>query len=82
MMRIGEEQKAILNCYEGGRTKVIREIRAGIEELVATGEDPEILELMTALLGQLEHCTNKEFFRVKKDCQIDTEEEEAGAEEL
>lgn len=39
MMRITEEQKAILNCYTGGRMKILREMKVGAEELQLTGED-------------------------------------------
>ena len=35
MMRLTEEQKAILNCYEGGRTKILHEMRVGAEEIKA-----------------------------------------------
>lgn len=31
----------ILNCYEGGKTKVIREMHRSMEELGSTGEDSE-----------------------------------------
>ena len=77
MMRLTEEQKMILNCYEGGKTKVIREIHRSMEELGSTGEDPEMLELLEDLMEQLEICTNKEFFRMKKEHQLDSEEEES-----
>lgn len=77
MMRITEEQKAILNCYTGGRTKILKEMRAGAEELQLTGENSEMLEILTDLLEQLETCTNKEFFQMKKERLIDTEEEES-----
>ena len=36
MVRLTEEQKMILNCYEGGKTKVIREIHRSMEELEST----------------------------------------------
>ena len=75
MMRITEEQKAILNCYTGGRTKILREMKAGAEELQLTGEDPEMLEILEDLMDQLETCTNKEFFQMKKESLLDTEEE-------
>ncbi len=77
MMRISEEQKAILDCYEGGRTKILREMRAGADELRTTGEDPEMLEILEDLMVQLETCTNKEFFQAKRGRLIDTEDEEA-----
>ena len=77
MMRLTEEQKMILNCYEGGKTKVIREIHRSMEELGSTGEDPEMLELLENLMEQLEICTNKEFFQMKKEHQLDSEEEES-----
>lgn len=77
MMRLTEEQKMILNCYEGGKTKVIREIHRSMEELESTGEDPEMLELLEDLMEQLEICTNKEFFQMKKEHQLDSEEEES-----
>lgn len=49
MIRFTEEQKMILNCYEGGKIKVIREVQRSIEELKSTDEDPEMLELLTDL---------------------------------
>lgn len=33
MMRLTEEQKMILNCYEGGKKKVIYELQKSMEEL-------------------------------------------------
>ncbi|MDO5390322.1 MAG: hypothetical protein Q4F24_04405 [Eubacteriales bacterium] len=77
MMRLTEEQKMILNCYEGGKTKVIREMHRSREELKSTGEDPEMLELLENLMEQLEICTNKEFFQMKKEHLLDSEEEES-----
>ena len=77
MVRLTEEQKMILNCYEGGKTKVIREMHRYMEELGSTGEDPEMLELLENLMEQLEICTNKEFFQMKKEHQLDSEEEES-----
>ena len=60
MMRLTEEQKMILNCYEGGKTKVVREMHRSMEELESTGEDPEMLELLDDLVGQLKGNTPKE----------------------
>lgn len=77
MVRLTEEQKMILNCYEGGKTKVIREMHRSMEELGSTGEDPEMLELLEDLMEQLEICTNREFFQMKKEHQLDSEEEES-----
>ena len=77
MVRLTEEQKMILNCYEGGKTKVIHEMYRSMEELGSTGEDPEMLELLEDLMEQLEICTNKEFFQMKKEHQLDSEEEES-----
>ena len=71
MMRLTEEQKMILNCYEGGKTKVIREMHRSREELKSTGEDPEMLELLENLARQLESCTNREYFQAKKEALID-----------
>lgn len=51
MMRLTEEQKAILNCYKGGRTKILHEIRVGAEEIRVTGEDAEMLEMLEDLMG-------------------------------
>lgn len=76
MMRLTEEQKMILNCYEGGKTKVIREMHRSMEELESTGEDPEMFELLADLVVQIESCTNKNFFQLKKERLMDTEEEE------
>lgn len=71
MIRFTEEQKMILNCYEGGKTKAIREMQRSIEELKSTGEDPEMLELLTDLAAQLKDCTNSEYFQAKKEALID-----------
>lgn len=71
MMRLTEEQKMILNCYEGGKTKVVREIHRSMEELESTGEDPEMLELLDDLVGQLKNCTNREYFQAKREALID-----------
>ena len=77
MMILTEEQKMILNCYEGGKTKVIREMHRSMEELGGTGEDPEMLELLEDLMEQLEICTNKEFFQMKKERLLDSDKEES-----
>ena len=71
MRRFTEEQKMILNCYEGGKTKVIHEVQKSIEELKSTGEDPEMLGLLTDLAAQLKDCTNREYFQAKKEALID-----------
>lgn len=71
MMRLTEEQKMILNCYEGGKTKVIREMHRSMEELESTGEDPGMLELLDDLVVQLESCTNREYFQAKREALID-----------
>ena len=71
MMRLTEEQKMILNCYEGGKTKVVREMHRSMEELESTGEDPEMLELLEDLVVQLESCTNREYFQAKREALID-----------
>ncbi len=49
MMRFTEEQKAILNCYEGGRTKILRDMRAGSAEIRSTGENAVMLEILEDL---------------------------------
>ena len=67
MIRFTEEQKMILNCYEGGKIKVIREVQRSIEELKSTDEDPEMLELLTDLAAQLKDCTNREYFQAMID---------------
>ena len=61
----------ILNCYEGGKIKVIREVQRSIEELKSSDEDPEMLELLTDLAAQLKDCTNREYFQAKKEALID-----------
>lgn len=71
MMRLTEEQKMILNCYEGGKTKVIYELQKSMEELKSTGEDPEMLALLMDLAEQLQDCTNQEYFQAKKEALID-----------
>lgn len=64
-----------MNCYEGGRTKILYEMRVGAEEIRVTGEDAEMLEMLEDLIGQLATCTNKEFFQMKRKCLLDSEEE-------
>lgn len=76
MIRFTEEQKMILNCYEGGKTKVIREVQRSIEELKSTGEDPGMLELLTDLAAQLKDCTNREYLQAKKEALVDPVDEE------
>ncbi len=71
MIRFTEEQKMILNCYESGKTKVIYELQKSMEELKSTGEDPEMLELLTDLAAQIKDCTNREYFQAKKEALID-----------
>lgn len=71
MMRLTEEQKMILNCYEGGKTKVVREMHRSMEELESTGEDPGMLELLEDLVVQLESCKNREYFQAKRVALID-----------
>lgn len=71
MVRLTEEQKMILNCYEGGKTKVILEMHRSMEELASTGEDPEMLELLDDLVDQLKSCTNREYFQAKREALID-----------
>ena len=71
MIRFTEEQKMILNCYEGGKTKVIYEMQKSMEELKSTGEDPEMLALLMDLAEQLQDCTNREYFQAKKEALID-----------
>lgn len=71
-MRFTEEQKMILNCYGGGKTKVISEVQRSIEELKSTGEDSEMLGLLTDLAARLKDCTNREYFQVKKEALIDS----------
>lgn len=70
MIRFTEEQKMILNCYEGGKTKVIYEMQKSMEELKSTGEDPEMLALLMDLAEQLQDCTNREYFQAKKEALI------------
>ena len=42
-----------------------------MEELGSTGEDPEMLELLDDLVGQLKSCTNREYFQAKREALID-----------
>ena len=38
---------------------------------LSTGEDPEMLGLLTDLAAQLKDCTNREYFQAKKEALID-----------
>lgn len=42
-----------------------------MEGLKSTGEAPEMLALLMDLAGQLQDCTNREYFQAKKEALID-----------
>lgn len=74
-MRLTEEQKSLLGCYEGGRYKVLREIRQGITVLKEDGDEDGMIEDLEILASFLESCTNKEFFQMKNEALLDLEME-------
>ena len=53
------------------RQKLFTRCKNSIEELKSTGEDPEMLGLLTDLAAQLKDCTNREYFQAKKEALID-----------
>lgn len=75
MIMLTEEQKALLNCYQGGRYKVIRQLKEGIEILKEEHEDVEIIEDMEAIVTFLQGCSNRMFFQMKKTVTLDSETE-------
>ena len=75
MIILTEEQKALLNCYQGGRYKVIRQLKEGIEILKEEHEDVEMIEDMEVLVTFLQACSNRKFFHMKKSVALDPETE-------
>lgn len=75
MIMLTEEQKALLNCYQGGRYKVIRQLKEGIEILNEEREDVEMIEDMEAVVTFLQGCSNRMFFLMKKSVVLDPETE-------
>lgn len=73
MIMLTEEQKALLNCYQGGRYKVIRQLKEGIEILKEEHEDVEMIEDMEAVVTFLRGCSNRMFFQMKKSVVLDPE---------
>lgn len=76
MIRITEEQKLILNIYEGGKSRAMREMEKSLSELKSTGEDFLMQKLLEELITILQTCTNKEFFLLRQERLLDSEEEE------
>ncbi len=54
MIRLSEEQRAILNCYSGTKEEVIGELRKAIPFI----EDEELKEMSMDLMIQLEKMDN------------------------
>lgn len=75
MTKLTEEQKTLLCCYKGGRYKVLREIRQGIEVLKEDGDEDGMIEDLEILASFLESCTNKAFFQMKNEALLDQEME-------
>ncbi len=57
MIRISEEQKAILNCYSGTKEKVAEELGRAIPFI----EDPELRESAYELLEKLSAMSEREY---------------------
>ena len=57
MIRISEEQKAILNCYSGRKEEVVAELRRAIPFI----EDPELRESAYELLENLSLMSEREY---------------------
>lgn len=75
MIILTEEQKTLLNYYQGGRYKVIRQLKEGIEILKEEHQDPALIEDMEILSEFLEQCSNRMFFQMKKSSMLDLEME-------
>ena len=57
MIRISEEQKAILNCYSGTKEKVVEELGRAIPFI----EDPELRESAYELLEKQSPMSEREY---------------------
>ena len=57
MIRISEEQKAILNCYSGTKEKVVEELGRAVPFI----EDPELRESAYELLEKLSAMSEREY---------------------
>lgn len=75
MIMLTEEQKVLLNCYQGGRYKVIRQLKEATEILKEEHEDAEMIEDMEVLITFLQGCSNRKFFQMKKSVMLDMETE-------
>lgn len=75
MIILTEEQKALLNCYQGGRYKVIRQLKEGIEILKEERQDTALIEDMETLSEFLSQCSNRMFFQMKNSVMLDSEME-------
>lgn len=62
MIRLSEEQKAIIGCFSGTKEEVIFELKRGMVLI----EDDELREESEALLEQLEKMTDTIFEKVGK----------------
>lgn len=61
MIRLSEEQRAIIGCFSGTREDVIFELKRGVVLI----EDDELREESEALLEQLEKMTDTIFEEIR-----------------
>lgn len=78
MLRLSEEQKAILSCYSGTKEEITAELRKALPFI----EDVELRELSAELLEQMENIPDEEFALMSIEGILDIydESEEAAVE--
>ncbi len=67
MIRISEEQKAILNCYSGMKEEVAAELGRAMPFI----EDPELREISMGLFKILPVISEREFVTLRESILID-----------
>lgn len=63
MLRLSEEQRAILSCYSGAREDVVVELRKAILFI----EDVELKEFSAELLVQIKNMTDGGFVEIREE---------------
>lgn len=71
MLRMSEEQRAILNCYSGTKGEVTEELRKAIPFI----EDVELRELSAELLLLIESISDDEFMPIGSEGMLDAYDE-------
>lgn len=75
MLRLSEEQRAVLNCYSGTKEEVTEELRKAIPFI----EDLELKELSAELLEQMKKMPDDEFASINGEGMLDAYDESRNA---